>query len=142
MADENVITKEIMTVYIAVLEKHVQQMSTVVSYLEQMDEKLVKVEEHFHNGFRSELIEHSNALAKDLGLKIDELNKVLSSHKETVKEQMTALSTHSEKQITSLTNNYDIKTEKLLGQLKVDRAINIVGWGALIITLIVKIFVR
>src|SRR6266516_7611337 len=52
------ITKETMEIYITVLEKQVSQMTLVVSTLEELNDKLEKVEGHFHNGFRSDITEH------------------------------------------------------------------------------------
>jgi len=143
------ITKETMEIYIRVLEKQVQQMTLVVTTLEELNDKLEKIEEHFHNGFRSEITEHITGqitvvtekiekalttiyIIKDYVARAEETNKELNNKAYNLSDE-----------IKEKINGLKGDVVELKSAIKLDRATNLIGLGTFIIgilTIILKMF--
>lgn len=138
-----------MEIYIKVLEKQVQQMTLVVTTLEELNDKLEKVEGHFHNGFKTEITNH---ITVQIGSVMEKMEKALTTiymikeytgrDEETSKEAAT--------RAYDLTNEIKEKIGGLKGDMaelkssmKIDRATNLIGLGTFvlgIVTIILKMF--
>jgi len=131
-----------MRAYISVLEKQVQQMTLVVTTLEELNDKLEKVEGHFHNGFKSEITNHITDQIADVKEKME---KTLTSV--YMIKEYAARAEDSDKEMSSrayeLTNDVKEKISSLKGDMadlkssiKVDRITNIIGWSTFIVTMV------
>ena len=138
-----------MRAYISVLEKQVQQMTLVVTTLEELNEKLEKVEGHFHNGFKSEITEH---VTERIDAVMEKMEKALTTI--YIIKEYVSRAEESDKLINDkayeLTNEVKEKIGSLKGDvaelksaIKIDRATNLIGLGTFIIgilTIILKMF--
>ena len=138
-----------MKAYISVLEKQVQQMTLVVTTLEELNEKLEKVEGHFHNGFKSEITEH---VTERIDAVMEKMEKALTTI--YIIKEYVSQAEESDKLINNkayeLTNEVKEKISGLssdIGELKtaikIDRATNLIGLGSVIlgfVTIILKMF--
>lgn len=142
LGDKKPITADIMRAYISVLEKQVSQMTLVVTTLEELNEKLEKVEGHFHNGFKSEITEHITDQIDGVMEKIEKALTTIYMIKEFV-----ARAEESDKELVSrsfaLTNEIKDKISGIKGDvaelksaIKVDRVTNIIGWSTFILTMV------
>lgn len=147
--DKKPVTAEVMRAYISILEKQVQQMTLVVSTLEELNEKLEKVEGHFHNGFKSEITNH---ITDEIGEVREKIEKALTTvymikdYTERIEDANKELAD----QAYELTNEIKDKISALKGDIaelksaiKVDRVTNIIGWSTFIIsfmTVVLKLF--
>lgn len=147
--DKKPITADVMKAYISVLEKQVQQMTLVVTTLEELNEKLEKVEGHFHNGFKSEITEH---VTERIDAVMEKMEKALTTI--YIIKEYVSQAEESDKLINNkayeLTNEVKEKISGLssdIGELKtaikIDRATNLIGLGSVIlgfVTIILKMF--
>ena len=147
--DKKPITADVMRAYISVLEKQVQQMTLVVTTLEELNEKLEKVEGHFHNGFKSEITEH---VTEQIDTVMEKMEKALTTI--YIIKEYVSRAEESDKLINDkayeLTNEVKEKISGLKGDvaelksaIKIDRATNLIGLGTFIIgilTIILKMF--
>lgn len=130
-----------MKAYISVLEKQVQQMTLVVTTLEELNDKLEKVEGHFHNGFKSELMEHTTKQITAVSDKIEKslttifiIKDYVERAEEADKEQNTrsyALTNEIKDKISGLKGD----VAELKSAIKVDRVTNIIGWSTFILSM-------
>ena len=140
--DDKPVTADVMRAYINVLEKQVSQMTLVVSTLEELNDKLEKIEGHFTNGFRSDIMEHTT---KQITAVLDKIEKSLTTlyivkdHVEdaadfdrSINDKVFALTNEIKDKINGLNANVN----EFRSAIKIDRAINIVGWSAFIISII------
>lgn len=141
MDDKRPITADVMKAYISVLEKQVQQMTLVVTTLEELNDKLEKVEGHFHNGFKSEITNH---ITNQIDAVTEKIEKALTTIY-IVKEYVTrAEESDKEMNNKAFTLTAEVK-EKISGlkadiaelksAIKVDRVTNIIGWSTFILTM-------
>lgn len=147
--DKKPVTTDVMRAYISVLEKQVQQMTLVVTTLEELNDKLEKVEGHFHNGFKSDITGHVTEQISNVAEKIEKALTTIYIIKDYV-----AKSENADKEMT--TRAYELTTElkekigglkgdisELKSAIKLDRATNLIGLGTFIIgilTIILKMF--
>jgi len=142
MDDKKPITADVMKAYISVLEKQVQQMTLVVTTLEELNDKLEKVEGHFHNGFKSEITSHVTDQIDNVMEKIEKALTTIYMIKEFV-----ARAEESDKEMNNkafmLTNEVKDKISGIKGDvaelksaIKVDRVTNIIGWSTFILTMV------
>lgn len=147
--DKKPVTAEVMRAYISILEKQVQQMTLVVTTLEELNDKLEKVEGHFHNGFKSEITSH---ITDEIGEVREKIEKALTTvymikdYAERIEDADKELA----EQAYELTNEIKDKISALKGDIaelksaiKVDRVTNIIGWSTFIIsfmTVVLKLF--
>ncbi len=140
--DKKPVTTEMMKAYITILERQVSQMTLVVNTLEELNDKLEKVEGHFHNGFKTDITEHITEQVDNVMEKIEKALTTIYIIKEHVQN-----STEADKEIMSkaymLTNEVKDKISSVKGDLaelksaiKVDRVTNIIGWSTFIVTMI------
>lgn len=131
-----------MEIYVRVLEKQVQQMTLVVTTLEELNDKLEKVEGHFHNGFQSEITNHITA---QINVVTDKMEKALTTIY-MIKEYV-ARGEEADKGLNK--QAYDLTTEikdkisglkgdmaELKSSIKVDRVTNIIGWSTFILAML------
>jgi predicted transcriptional regulator len=142
MDDKRPVTADVMRAYISVLEKQVQQMTLVVTTLEELNDKLEKVEGHFHNGFRSEITGHITDQIANVMEKMEKALTTIYIIKDYVER-----AEESDKDMSSkayeLTNDVKEKISGIKGDMaelksaiKVDRVTNIIGWSTFIVTMI------
>lgn len=140
--DKKPVTTEMMKAYITILERQVSQMTLVVNTLEELNDKLEKVEGHFHNGFKSEITDHITDQVDSVMEKMEKTLTTLYIIKEHVQKGAEA-----DKELASrafiLTNEVKDKIStvradvaELKSAIKVDRVTNIIGWSTFIITMI------
>ena len=147
--DKKPITADVMRAYISVLEKQVQQMTLVVTTLEELNEKLEKVEGHFHNGFKSEITDH---ITEQIRVVTEKMEKALTTVY-IIKDYVAKMEEADKEQATrayELTNELKDKISGLKGDIselkssiKADRITNIAGLGTFvlgILTIILKLF--
>lgn len=145
------ITKTIMIAYMSVIEKHTEQMSSVVINLEQISEKLGALEAHFNNGFKAAIIDNSEHSAEKILSQIDKVAATASALAAANEKASVALSALNEKNSVALASLNDKNTtatmtllDKSMGDiksaLKVNTITNIIGWGGLVVTIILKLF--
>lgn len=150
MSDNNKpITKEMMEAYVSVLEKQVSQMSLVVTTLEELNDKLEKVEGHFNNGFKSEIKDHVTEQIKEVRDKTEEAIKSLIVIQKNVEKSTTSDKELNDKayELTSAIKDkiggLSAGIAELKSAIKIDRATNIIGLSTFIIgilTIILKLF--
>lgn len=147
--DRKPVTTDVMKAYISILEKQVQQMTLVVTTLEELNDKLEKVENHFHNGFKSDITNHVSEQVFIITEKIEKALTTVYIIKEHVEN-----ATDTDKQLNDkaydLTNEVKEKISGLKGDIselktaiKIDRATNLIGLGTFvlgIVTIILKMF--
>lgn len=136
--DKDIITKEIINAYAEMLEKNIQQNENIVSYLEGFDDQLDKIEGHFTNGFKSALLENSDKNAADITFAIRELGKAVSSNKDFIKD----LTATNKEYMTKFSTDFDLKLVNINASMRIAQITNIVGWAALVATLITKLFIK
>ena len=149
LSDKKPVTADVMRAYISVLEKQVQQMTLVVTTLEELNEKLEKVEGHFHNGFKSDITDH---ITEQINVVMEKIEKALTTI--YIVKDYVARAEETNKDLNSkayeLTNDVKEKIGGLKGDIaelksaiKIDRATNLIGLGTFIIgilTIILKMF--
>lgn len=147
--DKNLVTTDVMRAYISVLEKQVQQMTLVVTTLEELNNKLEKVEGHFHNGFKSEITSH---ISEQNAVIMDKIEKALTTVY-LIKDYATRGEGADKEMGTRAHNLSDEIKEKISGlksdvsdlksAIKIDRATNLIGLGTFVVgilTIILKVF--
>lgn len=140
--DKKPVTADVMRAYISVLEKQVQQMTLVVTTLEELNDKLEKVEGHFHNGFKSEITNH---VTDQIDGVMEKLEKALTTA--YIIKEYAARGEEADKELVdrafALTNEVKDKISGIKGDvaelksaIKVDRVTNIIGWSTFILTML------
>jgi len=147
--DKRPVTTDVMRAYISVLEKQVQQMTLVVTTLEELNDKLEKVEGHFHNGFKSDITNHITDELFTVKEKLEKALTTLYIVKDNV-EKSTASDKALNDKAYELTNDIKEKIGVLKGDIaelktsiKIDRATNLIGLGTFVlglVTIILKMF--
>lgn len=147
--DNKPITREMMTAYVTVLEKSVSQMALVVNTLEELNEKVNETNSHLTNGMKSEIIDEINKSIDSLSIKIEKALTTIYIIKEFVERQNDAAKELSHqayelnKEIKEKIGNIDGDINELKTSMKVERAINIVGWSSFLLSMlaiILKLF--
>lgn len=147
--DKKPVTTDVMRAYISVLEKQVQQMTLVVTTLEELNDKLEKVEGHFHNGFKSEITSH---ISEQIAAVMEKMEKALTTI--YILKDYSTRGEGADKELGDkvYTVNNEIKEKigglkadisELRSAIKLDRATNLIGLGTFIIgilTIILKMF--
>jgi predicted transcriptional regulator len=148
MMNDKPITKEMLEIYVVTLEKQVQQMSLVVKTLEELNEKIEKVDGKFYN-LHSDLGDIIRNQIKDLTDKIERALTTLYLVKEQVNETVQAdkdLNTKAYELAEEVKNKIDDvsgSVSELQTSIKIDRAVNIIGWASFLLsmlTIILKLF--
>jgi len=140
--DKKPITAEVMRAYISVLEKQVQQMTLVVTTLEELNDKLEKVEGHFHNGFKSDITNH---VSEQIANVMEKMEKALTTI--YIIKEYAAKAEEADKELGK--QGYDLTSElkekvsglkadmaELKSSIKIDRVTNIIGWSTFIVTIV------
>lgn len=147
--DKNLVTTDVMRAYISVLEKQVQQMTLVVTTLEELNDKLEKVEGHFHNGFKSEITNH---ISEQNAIVMDKMEKALTTI--YIIKDYVARGEGADKELGEKAYNLTNEIKEKIGGLKsdvvdlksaikIDRATNLIGLGTFVVgilTIILKMF--
>lgn len=147
--DKKPITAEMMKAYITILEKQVSQMTLVVNTLEELNDKLEAVENHFHNGFKSDIVEHITNQIENIEERMNGSIVDIAIIKQNV-EKSTNLDRVINKTASEITDTINDKIGELKGNMmelqssiKVDKAISIIGWSGFLlsmVTIILKLF--
>lgn len=147
--DKKPVTVDVMRAYVSVLEKQVQQMTLVVTTLEELNDKLEKVEGHFHNGFKSDITSHITDELFSVKEKLEKSLIALYIVKDNV-EKSTSLDKSLNDKAHLLSNDIKDKIADLKGDvselktsIKIDRATNLIGLGTFVlglVTIILKMF--
>jgi hypothetical protein len=142
---ETPVSKEMLELYVAVLEKQVSQATLIVKTLEELNDKIKEINAHFTNGFRSELMEHTTKEITELAHKLEKTLTIASIVEDNVKKgvdteknlshQAYELATEMKDKISALKGD----VAELKASMKVERAISITGWSTFILALITLI---
>ncbi len=149
--DGKPITRDMMEIYISVLEKQISQMTLIVATIEELNEKLGKIEDHFNNGFKGEIIERVDHSAEKITEQIERVTTVAATLAVTNEKSAMALSALNEKNSVALAALNDKNTATTIGTLdanmrdvksaiKISTITNIIGWTGLILTVLLKVF--
>ena len=138
--NDNVITKDSMVIYISVIKEQVQQMSVVVLQLEQLNEKTDKIEEHFNNGFKADIMNNQNAGIEKISAQIEKVGAAAAVLAAANEKNAIALAALNDKNTASTISNLDINMANMKWTLRLNVATNVIGWASLIVTLVFKLF--
>lgn len=134
------VTKEMMEIYVKVLEKQVSQMSLVATTLTELNTKLEKVEGHFTNGFKSDILEHITKTEDKIGSQIERVTSAAATLSIVNERNATTLAALNEKNAVAVMNKLEMSMAKIESMLKLSVISNVIGWGSLIVTILLKIF--
>ncbi len=151
MAEDKPFTRDMMEIYVNVLEKQVSQMTIVVSTLHELNDKLNEIAAHFNNGFKTEIIERVDRSAEKLAEQIERVTTVAATLAVTNEKSAMALSALNEKNSIALAALNDKNTATTIGTLdanmrdvksaiKVATITNAIGWMGLVATIVFKLF--
>jgi hypothetical protein len=143
MSNDAPITKEMMELYVEVLQKQVQQTTLIVKTLEELNDKLNDINKHFTNGFKSDITDHisshvSNVVAQmeKTMLRYEDMEEV--QHKE-MNDKVYELRDEMKDSFVLIKDH----VTELKSAIKVDNVTNLIGLGTFvlgILTIILKVF--
>lgn len=139
------VTNEMIELYVRVLEKQVSQMTLVVNTLEELNDKLENIEAHLSNGMKSDINEHTT---KHMSTVLDKIEKALTTlyivkdHVEEATEFDRAINDKVfvlTNEIKDKINAVNANVAEFRSAIKIDRAINVVGWSTFILSMLTVI---
>ena len=142
--NDKILTEDVVNAYVSVLEKQVTQLTTILSMLENVGDKLERLEGKVEkDDLYEKACEKINKDFNEAKIAIINTNRELYKEAVTLQEAGTKniLMTHGN----IMDNKINIMDNKLIeikSSLKIDRAINVVGWIGLIVTIIIKLFIK